>query len=312
MEQIRFTILICTRDRCDSLIRCLQSLQELCAELSANQWEVLVVDNGSSDGTADAVTSLAADYPLELRLITEPRTGIAFARNAGMSSARGEFLAIADDDVTFTPGWARAWVDVFADPEVVAAAAPIEPVFPEGAEPWFARGVLMDGASHVGHYDAGSEVLVRGPEVRFNLPYTGNSAVRRSTGLEVGGFREDLGYRGQSGRSRISGEDKEFFQRVEATGGKILYTPHARVFHHLRPEHMTMEYYRRWHRGYGTATERMRPGHSIVRNFFKFLEQSGQYLFYGLRLCLPGQARNFRAHRKQSQALGRLDQLLGR
>ena len=101
-------------------------------------------------------------------------------------------------------------------------------------------------------------------------------------------------------------------ERIEATGGKIVYTPHARVFHHLNEDQATVDYYRRWHRGYGTAMERMRPNHTFVRDAAKVVEQAFQYLAYSLRLRLPDGARNLRAHRKQAQALGRIEELLGR
>lgn len=312
MAEKRFTILTCTRDRRDSLVRCLESLQPLCTELKPEDWEVLVVDNGSTDHTGDALAKLARDYPIELRVVVEPKMGVSFARNTGLRAARGEFLAITDDDVTFATGWPQAWADVFADADVVAGAAPIEPIFPEGTEAWFARDVLLEGAGPTAYYDAGPRELVAGPGVKFNLPYTANAGVRRSVALEVGGFREDLGYRGQSGRRRMACEDTDFFERVEAAGGKIIYTPHARVFHHLNEDQATLDYYRRWHRGYGTAMERMRPDHAFVRDASKVIEQAFQYLAYSLRLRLPGGERNLRAHRKQAQALGRVEELLGR
>ena len=257
MAEKRFTILICTRDRRDSLVRCLESLLPLCADLKPEDWEVVVVDNGSTDQTGEAAEKLAREYPIELRVINEPKMGVSFARNTGLRVARGDFLVITDDDVTFAAGWPQAWADVSADADVVAGAAPIEPVFPETTESWFARDVLVEGAGPTAYYDAGRQELVSGPGVKFNLPYTANAGVRRSAALEVGGFREDLGYRGQSGRRRMACEDTDFFERIEATGGKIVYTPHARVFHHLNEDQATVDYYRRWHRGYGTAMERM-------------------------------------------------------
>jgi len=98
----RFTVVVPTRDRRDRLLRVLEALGR--QDPSAGEFEVVVVDDGSRDGTGEAVARLAPPFPLRLLRNDRP-SGPAAARNAGAAGARGEFLAFLDDDAVPRPDW---------------------------------------------------------------------------------------------------------------------------------------------------------------------------------------------------------------
>ena len=94
------SVIVCTRDRRPSLMRCLRSITDS-AEASAwpLEMEIVVVDDGSQDGTAEAVRTFASeDHRAAVHLIRQPGLGLSAARNTGVAQARGEVLAFIDDD----------------------------------------------------------------------------------------------------------------------------------------------------------------------------------------------------------------------
>ena len=106
------TVVVCTRDRPRELERCLAAL----AAQRYPQFEILVVDNGATDGIADLCRARGVAW------IREPQPGLTRARNLGARAARGEIVAYIDDDAIAERGWLGALVHPFADPQVAAAA----------------------------------------------------------------------------------------------------------------------------------------------------------------------------------------------
>lgn len=265
------------------------------------------MDNASSDGTGDEVRGREAQYSHPLEVIREDRLGLAIARNTGLHHAKGEVLVFVDDDITFFDGWVEAWEEAFQDPDLAAAGGPITPVFPSEVPTWYTEGVMADGGTTTGNYECGDEVVSYQPRVGVGHPRGGNMAVRRVLALALNGFREDLGW----GKKRIPGEETDFFQRLWETGAKIQYLPGPRVNHHLDAARMNIKYLRSWHIGYGRASILMKPPRNPIRLVLKLVEQCFNIVFYSIRLMLPGGSRNFRAHRKQRQSMGRFAQMVG-
>ena len=313
MDSPNFTVIICTKDRRADLGRCLDSLSRQFLQdnpesgITTGRWKVLVVDNASSDGCDEEVSKRSRDYPVALSCVREPQAGLSIARNRGLQEADTDIVIFVDDDVSFHSQWRQAWEVAFIDQSVVAAGGPVIPVFPEQVPDWYIAGVMADGGTTTGNYQPGetaATITAGGP---IGHPRGGNMAIRRTLALSVGGFREDLGW----GKKRIPAEETEFFKRVHGDGGLVLYLPPAKVNHHLDKSRLNIKYLRKWHLGYGRASILMRPPPTPVHWVLKFLEQVFNLLIYSLRLMLPGGLRNFRAHRKQRQSMGRLAQMLG-
>ena len=99
------TIIVCTYNRCKSLAKTLESIATLRVP-GPVEWEVLVVDNNSTDQTRAVVEGFSCRYPSRFRYLFEPQQGKSCALNAGIQAARGEILAFTDDDVTVEPDMA--------------------------------------------------------------------------------------------------------------------------------------------------------------------------------------------------------------
>ena len=130
------SVIICTRDRAGSLARTLASLETASRPVGFS-WELVVVDNGSRDGTASVLAEFAALLPLTATY--EPKPGLSNARNRGVEVARGSYLIWTDDDVVVEPGWLSAYADAFHRwPEAAVFGGKILPVLEEPVSPWFA------------------------------------------------------------------------------------------------------------------------------------------------------------------------------
>ena len=93
---MKFSIVIATYNRADELPNTLKSLTE---QRVSDSWEVIIVDNNSSDATREVVLEAARNFPVALRYVLEKEQGRSAALNAGIQAARGEIIAITDDDV---------------------------------------------------------------------------------------------------------------------------------------------------------------------------------------------------------------------
>jgi glycosyltransferase involved in cell wall biosynthesis len=221
------SVVIPTRNRAGLLSAALASILERPA---AARFEVVVVDNGSEDGTAGVLEAWAARDD-RVRPMREDEVGRAPAVLAGIEAARGGLLLFTDDDVIVRPGWMDAYVAFFGrHPEVGLAGGPIVPIPIGPAWPaWFGQRaavslgmVLHDGERAL---DAGEHV------------WGANMAVRPELFARVGGFRRDLGVRGDVHQRSDPGmnEDIEFQYRVRSSGDEVWFCPEAEVGHRADP-----------------------------------------------------------------------------
>ena len=301
----RVSLAICTLNRREDLLRTLSVLR---GQRCGIPWELVVIDNGSDDGTLEAAREFAAGSPFPLRLIRESCRGVSFARNRALAEAVGEILVFVDDDVDCDPRLLESHARAFEDPTVHATGGRILPRLPENTPAWLRASLHEEVGGPTTRYDFGDEVAEIRVKGRIALPISCNLGLRRSLALEAGGFRTDLGFTPE-GR-RIGGEDTELMMRMSALGGRILYLPEARVVHRVQPERVTAAYYRSWSLAYGRASIRMKGRFGPLAGFVKILEQLFRLLRYTVlpgSLLLDSKARRLR---KRWQALGRILELL--
>ncbi len=176
-------------------------------ESRASGLEVVVVDDGSTDGTADAVQDLADQG--RIRLVRQPNAGKARALNAGIAVATGEAIVYTDADSVFLPETIPLLVRWFADPRIDAVCGNDEPLRPATA-----LQKLLVVTTHIG-----TGFVRRALSVLRCLPIvSGNlGAVRRRVLEEIGGFEPVLG------------EDLEITFRLHRHGKRIVFDPEPRV-----------------------------------------------------------------------------------
>jgi cellulose synthase/poly-beta-1,6-N-acetylglucosamine synthase-like glycosyltransferase len=200
------TVIVPARDAAGTLGGCLAAL--LAVDYPARRREIVVVDNGSNDGTAAMARSRA------VRCVSEPRRGSAHARNAGVAAARGELLVFTDADCLPTTGWLRAIVERFRDPAVGAVAGEILPYPP--------RTAAERHAARIRHLSP-RRYLTR-PILPFAV--TANLAFRREVLEWIGPFDH---------RSPHGGESTDICTRFfRATDLRLVPEPRAIVLHRHR------------------------------------------------------------------------------
>ncbi len=171
---LRATVAICTRNRAPSLARVLESF---CAQVVPGKvwWELLVIDNGSTDSTIATAAAFADRLPL--RLVEEPEPGLSAARNRAVAEARGEYLLWIDDDAIPSQGWIAAYLAAFAAwPEASVFGGPIDVAFDAPPPAWLRRVLPLVGGVY-GQRDLGLEPIALRPSVT-ELPFGGNFATR--------------------------------------------------------------------------------------------------------------------------------------
>jgi glucosyl-dolichyl phosphate glucuronosyltransferase len=253
LSPLTATVLICTYNRAGWLGKSLASLAQ---QVSTREWEVLVVDNNSTDDTRLVVERAAGAFPVPLRYLFEPRQGKSHALNLGLAHTSASVVIFTDDDVAIEPGWIDAACEPLErDLTVAYTGGPVRPMWEAPPPRWFddTRGDLWGTLAIL---DYGSTPFIF--EERQRIPLGVNMAVRRRLIEQIGGFHPALG---RSGRSLLGQEQAEFFARARAAGARGLYVPAMEVKHFVPAARLTKQYFRRWWYWKGLARARVDAMH---------------------------------------------------
>lgn len=232
------TILICTFNRATWLGSTLDSIAT--TNYAEGLWDVLVVDNNSTDETRAIVESRQAGFPAALTYAFEGRQGKSWALNTGIQRARGDIIVFTDDDVRVPRGWLNAAVGpLLQRPDIAYTGGPVRPIWEKAAPEWLAMDGNLGGPIAV--KDHGREAFIF--EEHRKTPLGVNMAVRRQLCESVEGFNPDFGRRGTS---LLGQEQAEFFYRSRALGARGLYVPEMALEHHVPAARLTRRYFRRW------------------------------------------------------------------
>ncbi len=212
------SLLICTRNRRVLLDGVLASLQE-CRIPPEWQLELVIVDNGSTDGTTEAVAAAARQLPFPVQCVPEPTPGLGRAHATGLRACRGEIIACTDDDCYVSPGWCEAIVAAFdAQPELAGLFGRVVPVH-EGGDP----------AWHVAVKTSEQPATYRFPCWPV-IGFGNNMAFRREPLEAAGAFNPVFG----PGGPLWSAEELEVTYRLLRKGHAVAYVPSALIRHRLR------------------------------------------------------------------------------
>lgn len=216
-------IVVCYNERVN-IGCCLQSLVDL--QYPQEDYEILVVDNNSEDGTQEIIRGFQKDHP-RIRLFINQERGIASSRNMGIKRAAYPYVAFTDADCQVPPEWLGVMVDGFKRhreyyPELVAAGGTNEA--PAGVSSFY------DSVNIVLKTLLGNRGSTQGREFSQDrlvdhIP-TLNILYDKAMIISAGGFDEDF---------RFVCEDPELNHRLVKSNHKIVYLKDSRVSHRFRP-----------------------------------------------------------------------------
>lgn len=214
------------------------TLNSLTAQtLGRDLWEVVVVNNNSTDTTAEVVGEFVAAHPdINLRLVEESRQGLSWARNKGIEESVGDYIVIIDDDEVASPELLEAYFEVLdTRPHIVAAGGRITPRYPSKRPSWLSK---ITERPIAGTLNLGDRAKLF-PEGKYFGG--GNMAIRRTAIECYGPFDTNLG---RTGSRLLGGEEKELYMRLYNAGEDIYYVPKAEIFHIISPDRLTKTYFK--------------------------------------------------------------------
>lgn len=282
------SVIIPTRNRAAFLRDALASIEQQIMPIE--DFEVLVVDNASTDDTSDVVAHCQSRLS-NCRYFYEPIPGLHVGRHRGLREAKGDILVYADDDIEALPSWLAAIKEGFSDPDVVMVGGNNLPKFLEAPPSWLLR---LWEPSKLGVRAIGALSILELPgESRLFNPHNVwgcNLSIRKTTLVAAGGFHPD-GFPPELIRFRGDGES--YLSRyVLETGGKCLFHSKATVFHKITPDRMSFAYIRQrfFSQGISDSYAVLRRCHLGEREF-----TSAQSLTRRFRGVLGGVRQHLRA-----------------
>lgn len=229
--------IICTRNRADYVLKCIPSV--ISQTLPEENYEVIVVDNGSTDNTKQVV--LAFQGSRNIRYIYEPAVGLSQARNTGWKNASGRYVAYLDDDAIANPNWLQRILDDFVGttPSPMSVGGKIMPIWEAERPKW----LLKEMETYIGVIDWSDEPMF----LTDNSLYLSGSnlAYRRTVLEESKGFNERLG---RKGLNLLSNEEILMHRYLRRHNLPILYDPEICVQHYVKPQCLSKRwFYRRYY-----------------------------------------------------------------
>jgi len=258
------SVVVCTRNQSGYLRKVLGSLRA--QALPREAFEVIVVDNGSTDATRPAAESFR-DMG-NLRYVHDPVVGLSHARNTGWRKARGEIVAYLDDDAVARPDWLARLRDAYRTlrPRPACAGGPIRPIWEIEKPSWLDR--------ELEHYLGIVDWLRPAMFLDEDLLYLPGSNVSylRSVLEESGGFPLGLG---RKGPSLLSNEELWMQSFLRSRGRPIWYDPEIVVHHHVKARRLTPTWFTKRYFWQGVSDVLLeaeishwragRPGHRVLR-----------------------------------------------
>ena len=270
-----FSVIICTYNRAKFLKICLESLIK--QSLTDTGYEIIVMDDGSSDGTFEQILSFSKKYRQpRVSVYFSQNMGLAHSRNMAVKKAKGKYLAYIDDDAKADIYWlenARNCLQK-TKPQPVGITGPVIPFYNGKKSYWFKDSYEEDIKGKTSRFLNTGETI-SGP----------NMILKKELIIKYGGFAENIGMKGQL----ISvGEETKLFENIwkKNAGANILYyASDIKVFHYVHHYKMSVVYkLKRWFAA-GQSYYLRNIGLSYFHNFILILKVMG-YLFFSTALAI--------------------------
>ena len=279
------SVIICTYNRDRYIYNVLRSVAE--NAFPCEGYEIIVVNNNSTDGTEAECSRFSNDYPdLAFKVVHEPNQGLSYARNCGIQESKGDIIVYVDDDALVNKEYLQTYADFFAaHPDIDAAGGPIIPKYETEEPSWMSHYTRM---LLTGYKYNGEKAKEFAPN---DYPGGGNAAYRASVFEKVGLFNVELGRKGDN---LAASEEKDIFDKMRALGMRIYYLPTAILYHIIPERKLTDDYFNRVSYGIGQS-ERFRTKSISESKYHKRLFQEavkwGGTLVLWFGFALKGQAK---------------------
>lgn len=238
---MKITSIICTYNLCEELKKAIQSLTR--QTLAKKDYEILVVDNASTDGTREVVKQFETEE--NLRYIFEPNPGLSHARNIGWQEAQGGIIAYLDHDAIACPEWLECILDAFLTvPDVGAVGGKVRPIWGAPRPVWLSD-KMMHSLSVLDWSDAPIFLTDEQWLVGANISFPRNLLE------EVGGFSADLS---RMGKNLLSNDEILMLKQIKARGFKVFYHPQIMVEHLVPANRLRKNWFKRRYYWQGIST----------------------------------------------------------
>lgn len=240
-----FTVIVVTHNRAAILGRTLDALSRLACR---GTWETLVVDNNSTDNTAEVVERARSGFPVPLQYLFEPQPGKYHALNAGIKAAAGTFVAATDDDAYPEADWLDRAAEGFATHDCHFVGGPVYPVWQAPPPPWLNPASAITGKV-LGLQDYGEESREYGRD-GLSWPLGVNVAYRKDA-FEIAGLFD--GRLGRVAGTLRNQSQREWHLRAQAAHLRGMYLPRMIVHHSVGDDRLSLSYFRRWFYWHGVS-----------------------------------------------------------
>lgn len=262
-KNVKISCVICSYNRERYIAGAIESLVN--QTLSPADYEIIIIDNNSTDNTANICASLLEKHSAthNIYYFVEKKQGLSHARNRGIDEAKSGLICYIDDDAIAEADFLENIVKFFEQkPEAAGVGGKIIPRYVDGKPDWmnhFMEGLVskVDNGENVFQYDG------------RKFPIGCNMTYQKSWLEKIGRFDPDLGRKGNSGEAS---EEKDVFMKIFAKGGKVFYLPNAGVEHVIEQNRLQYSYIQKISAGIGRS-EKLRvskKGFSAV--LIKFAE----------------------------------------
>lgn len=247
------TIAICTYNRAEYLSDTLRYLSDQNAD--PNDFEILVINNNSSDQTAEICADFAEKNPhLNFKAVEETKQGLSFARNRAIEEAIFESILYIDDDVHLPKDFVNtALHKLQKNTDAKCIGGQIKVSFDDGEPDWIPAELMP----MFGLHDLGDREKVY---PKTNFPRGGNMLIKKEVFDAIGRFDTDLG---RIGKELLGSEEKAFFDRAREHGFQFYYWPEVSLYHRIGQQRLSSEYLKNQSIGIGYS-EKVR-----LRNSFR-------------------------------------------
>lgn len=279
-DLISLSLVICTYNRDKYLPEALESIRMQTAD--SNEFQLIVVDNKSTDNTASIVKQFILDNPgINTRYAFETNKGLSFARNRGIKEADAPVIIYVDDDAILSPTYLDAMLKFFSEyPQAIGVGGKVIPKYEDGKEPaWMNK--YLNG--FVGKVDYGESTKKYDADMKY--PAGCNMIYKKDILQKAGGFNNDLTFRS---------DDKYIFFKVKELSDEIYYVPDAYVHHYIDSHRLAFDNFKKLFLKTGNEekirTKSQQGSVGVIKKGIEFFVKCGASILIWILFLLKGQS----------------------